>query len=130
LQAKPTEAVYTLKDPTEVQTFLSKIIAWGHTPANAWHVKQSCTGWALDPSLVAHRVNGYLTPSDGGDTPRSGAHTLLSRHWWFSKIYSPSTRVFLTTHVCWEGMLGLMYWDQHCRTVSQFPSAHDVHVSS
>ncbi len=73
VQAKPTEAVYTLRDPTEVQMFLSRIIAWGHTPANAWHRKQSCTGWALDPSLETPRSNGYLTPSDGGDTLRSGA---------------------------------------------------------
>ncbi len=64
LQAKPTEAVFTLRDPTEVQTFLSKLISWGHTPANAWHQKQSCIGWVLDPSTGAHLVNGYLEGSD------------------------------------------------------------------
>ena len=71
-QAKPTEAIYTLKDPAEVQAFLSKIISWGHTPANAWHQKQSCTGWALDPSVGPPLTNGYLSLNDNGELPESG----------------------------------------------------------
>ncbi|CAL8462723.1 g2256 [Coccomyxa elongata] len=70
-KAKPTEAVYTLRDPTEVQAFLSKIISWGHTPANAWHQKQSCTGWAMDPSVGPPLTNGYLSHTSSGELPGS-----------------------------------------------------------
>lgn len=58
MQAKPTEAVYTLRDPHEVLAFLSKLIGWGRTPSNAWHQAESCIGWALDLSSSA--ANGYL----------------------------------------------------------------------
>jgi hypothetical protein len=41
LQAKPTDAKYTLRDPAEVMVCL---VAWGLTPDNAWHTARSCNG--------------------------------------------------------------------------------------
>ena len=69
LQVKPTDAQYTLRDPQEVLTFLSKLVDWGQTDANAWHQTESCIGWALNTAPVvptaqngthaeAHHVNG------------------------------------------------------------------------
>lgn len=69
LQVKPTEAQYTLRDPQEVLTFLSKLVDWGQTDANAWHQTESCIGWALNTAPVvpaaqdgthaeAHHVDG------------------------------------------------------------------------
>jgi hypothetical protein len=55
--------VYTLRDPHEVQTFLSKLIEWGATPSNAWHKAESCIGWVLDATPCS--PNGYLSPSEG-----------------------------------------------------------------
>ena len=52
LQVKPTEAQYTLRDPQEVLTFLSKLVEWGQTDANAWHQTESCIGWALNTTPV------------------------------------------------------------------------------
>ena len=52
LQVKPTEAQYTLRDPQEVLTFLSKLVEWGQTDANAWHQTESCIGWALNTAPV------------------------------------------------------------------------------
>lgn len=47
MQAKPTDAQFTLNDPSEVMTFLEQLVLWGSTAENAWHERQSCTGWAL-----------------------------------------------------------------------------------
>jgi hypothetical protein len=44
LQAKPTDAKYTLRDPAEVMVFLQRLVAWGLTPDNAWHTARSCNG--------------------------------------------------------------------------------------
>jgi hypothetical protein len=46
-QAKPTDARYTLRDPAQVMTFLQRLVAWGLTPANAWHTARSCNGEPL-----------------------------------------------------------------------------------
>jgi len=47
-QAKATEAAYTLRDPAEVLAFLARLVAWGRTPASAWHARPACVGWALN----------------------------------------------------------------------------------
>ncbi len=52
LQVKPTEASYTLRDPHEVLTFLTKLVEWGQTSANAWHQNESCIGWALNTGPI------------------------------------------------------------------------------
>jgi hypothetical protein len=44
LQAKPTDAKYTLRDPAEVMVFLQRLVEWGLTPDNAWHTARSCNG--------------------------------------------------------------------------------------
>ncbi len=49
---KPTEASYTLRDPHEVLTFLTKLVEWGQTDTNAWHQKESCLGWALNTAPI------------------------------------------------------------------------------
>lgn len=43
---KETDAKYTLTDPTEVMAFLTLLLDWGSTSANAWHSHSSCTGWS------------------------------------------------------------------------------------
>lgn len=48
---KPTEAFWTLRDPTEVAAFLNRLVAWGKTSANQWHSVGSCAGWTICPSL-------------------------------------------------------------------------------
>lgn len=74
LQVKPTEASYTLRDPHEVLTFLTRLVEWGQSPANAWHQRQSCIGWALNtsPSTPSCSQNGIHVdePQANGD----GAH--------------------------------------------------------
>lgn len=44
---KPTDACYTLQDPSEVMAFLDRLVRWGATDANVWHVAKSCLGWKL-----------------------------------------------------------------------------------
>ena len=51
LQAKPTDARYTLRDPAQVMTFLQRLVAWGLTPANAWHTARSCNGEPPAPKM-------------------------------------------------------------------------------
>lgn len=53
MQAKPTAATYTLRDPVAVSQFLSQLVAWGHTSANDWQSCGGCNGWDLDRSAVA-----------------------------------------------------------------------------
>ena len=65
LQAKPTDAKFTLKDPSEVMAFLTRLVQWGNTHDNAWHAKQSCTGWALKAS----------GPSTSNTDAAASAHT-------------------------------------------------------
>ena len=50
MQAKPTAACHTLRDPAEVMAFLGRLVEWGHSQANCWHSHGSCVGWALNPS--------------------------------------------------------------------------------
>lgn len=92
MQAKETDAKYTLTDPTEVMAFLTRLVEWGATPENAWHTHHSCTGWSLkhqapsppptqlsDAPSVSHtgtyRQDGYRSPAapDGiGQSDSSG----------------------------------------------------------
>lgn len=44
-KVKPTDAVYTVKDPSEVQQFLSQLIQWGASSNNGWHTSKACLGW-------------------------------------------------------------------------------------
>ena len=87
---KPTEARYTLRDPHEVLAFLSRLVAWGHTPANAWHAQPACIGWALDAGPAR---NGFLPnchdassaeslngDANGGVSPALCMHVLLWLH--------------------------------------------------
>ena len=53
MQAKPTAATYTLRDPVAVSQFLSQLVAWGHTSANDWQSCGGCNGWELDKSAAA-----------------------------------------------------------------------------
>ena len=52
LQVKPTEAVYTLRDPVEVMSFLDNLVAWGRTEDNAWHTARCCNGWRLNTEVA------------------------------------------------------------------------------
>lgn len=36
-QAKDTHAAYTLRMPSEVQEFMSRLVLWGSSAANGWH---------------------------------------------------------------------------------------------
>lgn len=63
LQAKPTDAKFTLKDPSEVMAFLTRLVQWGSTQDNAWHAKQSCTGWALKASGPSTSNTDAAAPS-------------------------------------------------------------------
>ena len=66
-QVKPTAATYTLRDPTEVMSFLGQLVAWGRTDANAWHRSASCSGWDLNPdtsSPADATTDGPLQPLD------------------------------------------------------------------
>ena len=49
MQAKATEAAYTLQDPSEVMQFLELMVKWGQSPDNAWAEAASCTGWNFNP---------------------------------------------------------------------------------
>ena len=79
LQAKETDAKYTLADPAEVLSFLTRLLEWGATPSNAWHSNHACTGWSLrQPATPAETLTqaaptpeearpGPPTSSLGGD---------------------------------------------------------------
>lgn len=45
-KVKPTEAVFTVKDPSEVQQFLLQVVQWGTTASNGWYRSPSCNGWS------------------------------------------------------------------------------------
>lgn len=62
VQAKPTDAKFTLSDPSEVMTFLEQLVHWGSTADNAWHQAQSCTGWALKPERASSQSNSPKAP--------------------------------------------------------------------
>lgn len=50
-KVKKTEAVYRVRDPTEVMTFLTSLVRWGQSSENAWHHAQGCSGWRLNPEI-------------------------------------------------------------------------------
>ena len=50
---KPTDACYTLQDPSEVMAFLDRLVLWGGTHSNVWHAKKACLGWKLRGSCAA-----------------------------------------------------------------------------
>lgn len=77
MQVKPTEASYTLRDPQEVLTFLTKLVEWGRTEENAWHQEESCIGWALDTApVMSETQNGGH--AEAAQANGNGAHWQLS----------------------------------------------------
>lgn len=44
-KVKPTAAAYTLRDPAEVQRFLSLLVEWGKGSGNGWFRNPTCLGW-------------------------------------------------------------------------------------
>ena len=62
VQMKPTDASYTLQDPSEVMAFLDRLVTWGATDANVWHAAKSCQGWKLGSNWGA-AASGAPTPS-------------------------------------------------------------------
>ena len=67
LQAKPTAAVYSLRDPNEVMAFLDKLVSWGRSPSNAWLQNPSCNGWSLQhksPATPAQQVSATTGRGD------------------------------------------------------------------
>lgn len=48
LQVKPTAAVYRVRDPLEVMSFLTSLVEWGKSEDNAWHQAKGCSGWRLN----------------------------------------------------------------------------------
>ncbi|KAL4424174.1 hypothetical protein ABPG75_001475 [Micractinium tetrahymenae] len=81
---KPTEAFWTLRDPTDVAAFLNRLVAWGQTAANRWHTVGSCAGWAICPSLrrqhrggngggLAGPATAATAPACNGSAPGSGS---------------------------------------------------------
>lgn len=59
-KAKPTDAVFTVRDPAEVQQFLSQLVEYGRSAGNGWHARGSCKGWApaAQPQAGAPRAAG------------------------------------------------------------------------
>lgn len=49
-QVKPTAAVYRVRDPLEVMSFLTSLVEWGRSEDNAWHQAKCCSGWRLNPN--------------------------------------------------------------------------------
>jgi trehalose 6-phosphate phosphatase len=43
---KATDAVFTVKDPSEVQQFLTQLVEYGRSAGNGWHARGSCKGWS------------------------------------------------------------------------------------
>ena len=48
VQVKPTAAVYRVRDPLEVMSFLTSLVEWGRSADNAWHQTKGCSGWRLN----------------------------------------------------------------------------------
>ena len=70
MQVKPTAAVYRVKDPVEVMSFLTSLVEWGRSQENAWHHAKGCSGWRLnpDPPSLAHP----LPEHQGGESASEG----------------------------------------------------------
>lgn len=49
--------MYTLRDPLEVMTFLTRLVDWGATEDNAWHKVKACIGWKLNSQEPASRLD-------------------------------------------------------------------------
>ncbi len=67
LQAKPTAAAYSLRDPNDVMAFLDKLVSWGRSPSNAWLQNPSCNGWSLQlksPATPAQQVSAAIGRRD------------------------------------------------------------------
>lgn len=55
-KVKATEATYTLRDPSAVQEFLSRMVEWGSSQQNKWHSEQKCNGWQLHHAASARSL--------------------------------------------------------------------------
>lgn len=56
--------LHSITHAAEVAAFLSRLVAWGQTKANLWHLVGSCTGWAMCPSLQLRSQEG-MAPARG-----------------------------------------------------------------
>jgi trehalose 6-phosphate phosphatase len=45
-KAKATDAVFTVRDPGEVQQLLARLVEYGASGGNGWRARGSCKGWA------------------------------------------------------------------------------------
>lgn len=84
-RVKPTEAKFTLQDPTEVMTFLERLVTWGASSSNGWHSIRGCIGWKLTApgatsahamlahATSAHAVISYATSAEASSAEASSA---------------------------------------------------------
>lgn len=62
-KVKPTEASYTLSDPSEVGQFLEALVEWGEGAWNKWHEAPECVGWRARAQTDTQTSSGV---SDAG----------------------------------------------------------------
>ena len=79
---KPSAASYSLRDPGEVLVFLSRLAAWGASPASGWHAVGGCTGWTLraaDARVGELPAAAGLPSSPSGSTGGDGVSPAAGR---------------------------------------------------
>ena len=78
---KPSAASYSLRDPGEVLVFLSRLAAWGASPASGWHAAGGCTGWTLRAAdaRVCELPAAAGPPSPSGSTGGDGVSPAAGR---------------------------------------------------
>ena len=62
--------------------FLTHLVRWGSTNNNAWHAKQSCTGWHLKSSSTSISSSGVLpeAPAQNATAGTSYEHSSQQQH--------------------------------------------------
>lgn len=84
-RAKPTAAKFTLRDPTEVMTFLERLVAWGSTSDNAWHAARGCIGWKMT-AVRATTGNGFCRDASSSPPAAHELDDLQNGHTIFSQL--------------------------------------------
>lgn len=84
-RAKPTAAKFTLRDPTEVMTFLERLVSWGSTSDNAWHAARGCIGWKMTAAR-ATTGNGFCRDASSSPPPAKRLSDLQNGHTSLSQL--------------------------------------------
>ena len=90
MQVKPTAAVYRVRDPLEVMSFLTSLVDWGRSEENAWHQAKGCSGWQLNPNTASISHSIQLAQNDTASCSSQASGSLRSEDSATAKPFCPA----------------------------------------